>query len=64
MESKGASSGAHIASGSSGATGWSGISFGVQQTSVAQFSGAANILKQGKQLMAKAEMEKLQEGKN
>ena len=31
----GASSGAHIASGSSGATGWSGISFGVQQTSVA-----------------------------
>ena len=32
MESKGASSGAHMASGGSGATRWSGSSFGAQGT--------------------------------
>ena len=64
MELFGAIFGAHMASGGSGAAGWSGSSFGVQKTGKAQFSGAADLLRQVEQLMVKAKTEKISQRKN
>ena len=54
----GASFRTHMPGGSSGTSEQSGSSFGVQETSIAQFLGAAVLLKQAEQLMEKAKTEK------
>ena len=63
MEFLGASFVAHIASGGSGADGWSGSSFGAIGTGAAYFSNAADLLKQLEPLMAKAKTEKISQRK-
>ena len=64
MEFLGASSGAYMATGANSTTIQFGISFGVQGTGAAQFSGAADILKQVEQLMVKANRKKNKQRKN
>ena len=54
-----ASSGSHMAGGSSSSAGWSASSFVAKGTSEVYVSGVADLLKQVEQLMAMAEKEKL-----
>ena len=64
MEFLGENSGFHVASGGSGATGWSGSRFRAQGTGTAQFSGAAGLLKQVEQQITKSDTKKLSQRKN
>ena len=64
MEFLGANSGLHMASGGSGAAGWSSSSFGMQVTGTAFVSGAADLLKQVEQLTAKSKRKILLQRKN